>query len=63
MPSSPRLARVGSSLVFSTYLGGSLNQNTCRCEWGGRGRRDCCRPAGANIYVTGNTLSTDFPTM
>ncbi|MEO7653382.1 MAG: SBBP repeat-containing protein, partial [Bryobacteraceae bacterium] len=41
----------GSALVFSTYLGGSLSDI-------GRG---IALDAQLNVYVTGYTLSTDFP--
>lgn len=50
----------GSQRIFSTFLGGSQNENTLS----GSG------PSGAiavdsagNIYVTGNTSSADFPTV
>lgn len=42
----------GSALVYSTYLGGSLNEN------GGGIAVDIA----GNAYVTGHTTSTDFPT-
>jgi hypothetical protein len=45
------------SLVFSTYLGGSLNEDTQ--SLGGI----AVDSAGANVYVTGNTTSTNFPTV
>ena len=52
----------GSSLVFSTYLGGSLNENVnasggTLSPLGGI----AVDSTGANIYVVGNTASTDFP--
>ena len=52
----------GSSLLFSTYLGGSLNENTSAANGGGAIGAIAVDTAGANIYVTGNTTSTDFPT-
>lgn len=51
------LSSTGSQLVFSTYLGGSLDEDT-----GGDFGGIAVDSAGANIYVTGNTDSTDFPT-
>jgi Beta-propeller repeat len=53
----------GSSLVFSTYLGGSLNENTSTSIGGGSLAGIAVDSAGANIYVTGSTSSTDFPTV
>ncbi|HKG61452.1 MAG TPA: SBBP repeat-containing protein [Pyrinomonadaceae bacterium] len=47
-----KLAPSGSSLVHSTYLGGSNND-------GGRG---IAVDSSQNIYVIGTTSSTDFPT-
>ncbi len=51
------------SLVFSTFLGGSANENTnaagAQLSVLGSIAVDS---AGANVYVAGNTLSTDFPT-
>jgi hypothetical protein len=52
----------GGSLSFSTYLGGSLNENTATTG-GGSLAGIAVDSAGANIYVTGNTTSTDFPTI
>lgn len=49
----------GSALLFSTYLGGSLNEDTIG---GGAVGAIAVDSAGAGIYVTGNTTSTNFPT-
>lgn len=48
--------------VFSTYLGGSLNENTSTSGESALGAI-AVDSAGANVYVTGNTLSTNFPTV
>lgn len=52
----------GSGYVFSTYLGGALNEDSTS---GGASFSPVGAIAvdsvGANIYVTGNTGSTDFP--
>jgi beta-propeller repeat-containing protein len=54
----------GASLVFSTYLGGSLNENTSTASAsGGSLAGIAVDSTGANIYVTGSTSSTDFPTV
>ena len=53
----------GSSLLFSTYLGGSADENT---NLGGNLASIgsiAVNSTGANIYVAGNTASTDFPTV
>ena len=42
----------GSSLIYSTYLGGSGD------DWGSRLALDI----SDNVYITGETVSTDFPT-
>jgi hypothetical protein len=47
----------GATLVFSTYLGGSGNEDV-----GGNFGAIAVDSLGANIYVTGNTASTNFPT-
>lgn len=52
----------GSALTFSTYLGGSLNEDTSTSNGGGSLAGIAVDSAGANVYVTGSTNSTDFPT-
>jgi hypothetical protein len=52
----------GSALTFSTYLGGSLNEDTSTTNGGGSLAGIAVDSAGANVYVTGSTNSTDFPT-
>ncbi len=47
----------GSALTFSTYLGGSQDEDD-----GGDYGAIAVNSSGAIIYVTGNTASTDFPT-
>jgi hypothetical protein len=51
----------GSALVFSTYLGGALNENTSTSSGNGSLAGVAVDSAGANIYVTGSTASSDFP--
>ena len=51
----------GTALVFSTYLGGSLNENTSTINGGGSLSGIAVDSAGANLYVTGSTASSDFP--
>ena len=46
----------GSALVYSTYLGG----NAWTSGWQ---RRRIAVDASGNIYVTGTTASTNFPTL
>jgi len=53
----------GSALTFSTYLGGSLNEDTATSNNGGSLAGIAVDSAGANVYVTGSTASTDFPTV
>jgi hypothetical protein len=53
------LGSTGSTLLFSTYLGGSLNENTTSSGNGPLGAIAVDGP-GANIYVTGNTASANF---
>ena len=47
-----QLNATGSALVYSTFLGGTNSEN------GG----DLALDAAGNVYVTGKTLSADFPT-
>jgi Beta-propeller repeat len=51
----------GSALLFSTYLGGSLNEDTSAANGGPVGAI-AVDGGGANFYVSGLTSSTDFPT-
>jgi hypothetical protein len=53
----------GSALTFSTYLGGSLNENTSTTNGGGSLAGIAVDSAGTNVYVIGSTASTDFPTV
>ena len=52
----------GSAFVFSTYLGGSLNEDSTASgpSFSPTGAI-AVDSAGANIYVAGNTASPDFP--
>lgn len=52
----------GSTLLFSTYLGGSNNENTSTTSGGGS-LAGIAVDSATNIYVTGSTASTDFPTV
>ena len=47
------LNAAGSALVYSTYLGGSVQENASGVAVG----------TGGNAYLTGNTWSPDFPTV
>ena len=47
-----KLSPDGSSLIYSTYLGGT----------NGDGGGGIVVDSGGNAYVTGGTFSTDFPT-
>jgi Beta-propeller repeat/FG-GAP-like repeat/Viral BACON domain/Putative binding domain, N-terminal/FG-GAP repeat len=48
-----KLSADGASLVYSTYLGGSVNESGTGITVNGNG----------NAYVTGDTSSSDFPTV
>lgn len=47
----------GSALVYSTYLGGSRNENG-----GADNAAGIAVDGSGNVYVTGTTFSADFPT-
>ena len=55
----------GSQFLFSTYLGGSLAENSATSIFDGTVisiGAIAADKAGTGIYVTGSTFSTDFPT-
>src|SRR5262249_15569733 len=52
-----KVAADGSSLISSSYLGGSGND-----EGDGDSGAGIAVDAAGNAYVTGGTVSTDFPT-
>src|SRR2546427_330137 len=47
-----KLNATGSALLYATFLGGSQ----------GEGCADVALDLGGNVYVTGKTMSPDFPT-
>lgn len=51
----------GSALIFSTYLGGALDENTPAGGGSGALGGIAVDAKGDSFYVTGNTASTDFP--
>ena len=53
-----KLSPTGSSLVYSTFLGGSNFQGVADAESG----RDIAVDGAGNAYVTGTTIAADFPT-
>jgi len=54
-----KLNAAGSALVYSTYLGGSPYDNTAS----GSNGYGIAVDSSSNAYVTGDTVSTDFPTV
>jgi len=58
-PFVAKLNSAGSALVYSTYLGGS-NEN--QDYWSGTPASGIAVDSSGNAYVTGQTNSTDFPT-
>ena len=54
-----KLSADGSALVYSTYLGGNYGENVVTRGAGGAIAVD----ASGSAYVTGNTFSTNFPTL
>lgn len=56
-----KFAADGSRLVYSTFLGGSQNDNIGPRRFGITGR--VAVDLGGNAYVTGATASSDFPTV
>ena len=52
----------GSQFLFSTYLGGAADEDTSASGGGAAIGGIAVDSAGANIYVTGNTESSPFPT-
>jgi uncharacterized repeat protein (TIGR01451 family) len=58
-----KLSADGSALVFSTYLGGSGQQNNAEVSGlGGRGSGGIAVDSSGNAYVTDITYSSNFPT-
>jgi len=55
-----KLASDGSALVYSTYLGGSGDENLLQ---NGVSSGAIAVDAAGAVYVTGNTTSSDFPTV
>ena len=53
-----KLNATGTALVYSTYLGGSGNEGL----FGGSSRGGIAVDLSGNAYVTGNAVSSDFPT-
>jgi len=58
-----KLNAAGNALVFSTYLGGNKEENVALTDFGTRSISvGIAIDATRNVYVTGTTVSTDFPT-
>jgi hypothetical protein len=56
-----KLNATGSTILYSTYLGGSGFDNGNSNRFLGDGVGDIAVDAGGNAYVTGSTQSADFP--
>lgn len=60
-----RLSANGSSLIASTYVGGTgtdgLNTSTLRYNYGDQFRGDIMLDGNNNVYVSSHTTSPDFP--
>ena len=50
-------------LVYSTYLGGSGDDNFIGTFFGGSAAGGVATDSSGNVYVVGMTVSTDFPTL
>jgi hypothetical protein len=58
-----KLNAAGNALVFSTYLGGDKEENVSLTDFGTRAITiGVAIDATRNVYVTGTTVSTNFPT-
>jgi hypothetical protein len=58
-----KLNAAGNALVFSTYLGGDKEENVSLTDFGTRSITvGIALDAARNVYVTGTSASTDFPT-
>ena len=52
----------GTALVYSTYLGGSGDEDSCGCGLSQTGGGAMAVDSAGHAYVTGTTRSSDFPT-
>ena len=57
-----KLNAAGNALIFSTYLGGDKEENVSLTDFGTRAITvGIALDAARNVYVTGTTVSTNFP--